>query len=82
MAERVKQEQRRICWPDFDCTCLEGGCEWCNTHPFRNVGLIRRIIKKGGGHAYNRGDGSPGNLMKSFFDGMHHKWRNAESRVK
>ena len=26
---------RRICWPP-DLTCLEGGCGYCEDHPFRS----------------------------------------------
>lgn len=25
---------RRICWPEPDATCLEGGCGWCHDKPF------------------------------------------------
>jgi hypothetical protein len=28
--------KRRICWPDPDLTCLQGGCLHCEDHPFRS----------------------------------------------
>lgn len=33
---------RRICWPDPDATCLEGGCIHCNDYPYRKVTEISR----------------------------------------
>lgn len=75
-------EQRRICWPDFDCTCLEGGCGYCNEHPFRSVSTIEGAIERDMGTSFNRGDGSPGDLRESLNWGMRHNWCNAESRSK
>ena len=75
-----KVEQRRICWPSFDCTCLEGGCSYCNTYRFRDVAGILRAVKRGSGRPVNRGNGKPGDLMWSFRFGERHGWNNAEAR--
>lgn len=40
--------QRRICWPNPDATCLEGGCIHCNEHPFRTLGSIMRYAWRAG----------------------------------
>ena len=73
-------DQRRICWPNPDATCLEGGCGYCNDYPFRNVSTIENYAKKAG-IVPNRGTGKQ-NAMKAFNDGKWSKWRNAESRIK
>lgn len=39
---------RRICWPDPDATCLEGGCIHCNGHRMRSVNVIRRYAERAG----------------------------------
>lgn len=44
----VYVKQRRICWPDPDATCLEGGCLYCEDHPFRNFGTITAWARKAG----------------------------------
>ena len=33
---------RRICWPDPDATCLNGGCGYCNHYPFKSVKELRK----------------------------------------
>lgn len=72
--DRVPVEQRRICWPDFDRTCLEGGCGYCNKNPFRNVTSIERAVKRG------KGLGAIADLQRAFDYGLKHNWHNAESR--
>lgn len=74
-------EQRRICWPDFDATCLEGGCHYCNGNRFRNVSSIEQAVKAGKGHARNRGNGTAADLEWSLRYGRRHNWHNAESRM-
>jgi hypothetical protein len=37
---------RRICWPNPDATCLEGGCGYCNYYPFRSLTTILRHVAK------------------------------------
>jgi hypothetical protein len=71
----VVVEQRRICWPDFDNTCLEGGCQYCNGNPFRSVASIERAVQR---RADQNADGG---LMQSFDRGHRHRWGNAESRT-
>lgn len=69
--------QRRICWPDFDATCLEGGCGYCNTNRFRDVAAIERAVKRGLG---SRGNGTDADLEKAFKWGVRHHFANAETR--
>lgn len=79
--EKRKVEQRRICWPSFDLTCLEGGCGYCNSYRFRDVQSILRAVKRGLANAVNRGNGTEGDPMKSFRYGERHWWNNAEHRM-
>ena len=74
--------QRRICWPVFDCTCLEGGCGWCNDSRFRNVSSIERAVRSGQAQPYHRGTGDKiFDPAQSFRRGQRHGWGNAESRI-
>jgi hypothetical protein len=70
---------RRICWPDPDATCLEGGCGYCNDHPFRAVESIRRYAAKRG-TLVHRGNGLRVDALAAFRYGMRSDWNNAESR--
>jgi len=36
--------KRRICWPKFDKVCLQGGCGYCDDHPFRTEATILRVL--------------------------------------
>lgn len=74
-------EQRRICWPNPDLTCLEGGCGYCNKYRFRDTMSILRAIRRGEVRQTNRGNGTAGDAMWSFRYGERHGWNNAESRV-
>lgn len=67
MADTTK-EQRRICWPNPDGVCLEGGCGYCNYERFRDVKSIRKYVDK---HP---------ELEKDFIYGMQRGWNNAKSR--
>jgi hypothetical protein len=40
--------KRRICWPDPDATCLEGGCTYCDENPFRSLREIRLYAETAG----------------------------------
>lgn len=42
---RKTRTWRRICWPNPDRVCLQGGCGYCNTHPFRTVDAIWRWVE-------------------------------------
>lgn len=39
---------RRICWPDPDATCLEGGCTHCNDAEFVSETKIRSYARTTG----------------------------------
>ena len=36
--------KRRICWPNPDATCLEGGCGYCNANSFKSHNTIEKYI--------------------------------------
>lgn len=40
--------KRRICWPNPDSVCLQGGCTHCNDKPFRDLEQIRRYAEANG----------------------------------
>lgn len=40
--------KRRICWPNPDKICLQGGCIYCDDHPFKGEVAIRS-------YAYSKG---------------------------
>lgn len=63
-------EQRRICWPNPDAVCLQGGCGYCNTYRFRNVTSIEKWVDK-----QHRPE-----LTESFQYGQTNNWFNANSR--
>jgi hypothetical protein len=44
MPTTKRRTRRRICWPNPDTVCLEGGCSYCNENPFRGLAVIRRWI--------------------------------------
>jgi hypothetical protein len=73
-------EERRICWPSPDATCLEGGCGYCNDSPFRKVSTIENYAKRAG-IVPNRGIGEK-QAIDAFRYGAGAGWNNAESRVK
>lgn len=70
--------ERRICWPDPDATCLEGGCIYCNEHPFRSVKTILRWAE-GAGVLRNRAIGEKP-ALDAFFWGESFGWGNAATR--
>jgi hypothetical protein len=54
-------DYRKICWPNPDATCLEGGCGYCMDGVWRSINTIRRYAeeasKTGDGTLANRGIG-------------------------
>lgn len=48
--------RRRICWPEFDATCLEGGCIHCDDHPYRSMTTIERAARAMGTTKNRYGD--------------------------
>jgi hypothetical protein len=78
----VGTPQRRICWPNPDCTCLEGGCGYCNEYRFRNVSSIERAVHRGEVQPHHRGTGDRVyDPMIAFRNGERNDWHNAESRI-
>lgn len=71
--------QRRICWPEPDATCIEGGCSWCNDNPWRSVESIRRYCEKAG-TLRNRYGGTSQDAMQAFRYGESRGWNNAQTR--
>jgi hypothetical protein len=41
MVVRKLAARRRICWPEPDGLCMQGGCIYCNFGAFRSVNIIR-----------------------------------------
>jgi len=63
MAKTIRA--RMIC-KDFDNTCLEGGCGYCNTNgTLLLLGTIRRQAEKKG-------------LMPAYLYGLEHDFHNAK----
>ena len=68
---------RRICWPDPDATCLEGGCIHCNDHPRRKMTTIWRWVQ-GQGTLTHRGSGDE-DAAKALDWGVRHGFPNVET---
>lgn len=75
----VQVEQRRICWPDPDWCCLEGGCGYCNDGPFQNIGTIRRYAEGVGVRTYE--DGVTRDYAASYQWGRRYGWPNTDQRT-
>ncbi len=60
---------RRICWPEPDATCLEGGCIHCEDHPFRTVNVIESYCKRVGS-IHSRCNEEHKDMLKSFQYGL------------
>lgn len=76
-------QERRICWPQFDATCLEGGCIYCNDNPYRAVELISRKVHGLAAKdktVLNRGNGLERDPIEAFQYGWMNNWNNADSR--
>lgn len=56
---------RRICWPNPDATCLEGGCGWCDEYPFRTLAVIERYARSAG-QVPNRCGGETQNAWAAY----------------
>jgi hypothetical protein len=72
-------EQRRICWPNPDATCLEGGCLHCDGYPFRDVATIEKYARTAG-IVPNRAIGEQ-DAWTAFLYGRGWGWSNVESRT-
>lgn len=68
--------RRRICWPNPDATCLEGGCWYCNEAPLRSIKVIRAYAATAG-VLPNRAIGEK-DAMEAFLYGVEHDFFNAD----
>lgn len=75
----VQQQARRICWPNPDATCLEGGCGYCNDSPFRALAVIRKYAESAG-QVHNRNGGKTQDAVTAYNYGFRHNFFNAETR--
>lgn len=69
---------RRICWPEPDATCLNGGCGWCNGFPYRALTEIEEWAKTAGTRPH-RGSGEE-DALKAYQWGLKHQFVNADVR--
>jgi hypothetical protein len=53
----VDHSKMRICWPDPDATCLQGGCLYCNDARPRSVASVRQWAATAGRVRDRCGDG-------------------------
>lgn len=60
--------RRRICWPDPDATCLEGGCSYCQDHLLIAEQVIENWAAKVGQIKDRCGDGTQ-DALKAFHYG-------------
>lgn len=63
----MRNNERRICWPNPDEVCIEGGCIYCNDKPFKSVEEIEIYAEA----RY---------MLDSFRWAQTRNWNNAESR--
>lgn len=71
--------KRRICWPNPDATCVEGGCSYCNDYPFRAVTTIYKYCQSKE-TLQNRGDLKYVPSLEAFSYGKRRNWNNAEAK--
>ncbi|ANA86043.1 hypothetical protein BH766_gp74 [Gordonia phage Demosthenes] len=67
---------RRICWPNPDATCLEGGCGYCNDEKFQKLEDISDYAWNAG-RVHHRG-GQSVDAWDAYNDGLGHGFWNAE----
>jgi hypothetical protein len=72
-------EERRICWPKPDATCLHGGCMWCDYEPFRKLFTIERYASRAGVLPH-RGNGEQ-DAMAAYEYGLRNQFFNRETRT-
>lgn len=66
-----RADTRRICWPNPDATCLEGGCGYCRDHRPRSVRTIRRYAREVG-QIHHRCAVGPFDALAAFDYGERH----------
>ena len=69
---------RKICWPDPDATCLNGGCGWCNEYPYRSMRTIMRFAKQAG-QIPHRGSGDD-DAYEALMWGVGYEFGNVDKR--
>lgn len=72
-------DERRICWPKPDATCLHGGCSWCDDNPFRNLTSIERYCRTAGVLPH-RGKGEQ-EAMDAYNYGLRNEFFNRDTRT-
>lgn len=76
----IQVEQRKICWPNPDWCCLEGGCGYCNSGQWRSIAQIAFYAIKVGVKTYD--DGRPSKDYPAAFRwGRDWGWPNTEQRT-
>jgi hypothetical protein len=71
--------ERRICWPNPDSTCLEGGCIHCIDAPFRTFTEIRLYVSRQGSLP-DRDLGRQKLAMVAWHDGLARNFHGADVR--
>lgn len=81
----VYTDERRICWPEPDWCCLEGGCGYCNDGPWKYVSIIKAYAERVGMKAYPDPESPTGVTYKdfeaSFHWGQEWGWPNTQKRT-
>ncbi|QOP65418.1 hypothetical protein SEA_ROYALG_87 [Gordonia phage RoyalG] len=70
---------RRICWPNPDAVCLEGGCGYCNMSPYRDIEEIEAYARAAG-DVGNRGNNKLKPSWQAYTWGLERKFCNADVR--
>ena len=76
----VQVAQRKICWPEPDSVCLEGGCIYCNGFgKWKNIGEVGAYAREVGIKTYH--PGVTRDYVASFRWGRDWGWPNTEQRI-
>jgi len=78
MKDEAVITKRRICWPDPDATCLQGGCGYCNLSPYRSLTTIRAYARTAG-VLRHRGRGQE-DALSAFNYGLQHDFFNVDAK--
>lgn len=70
---------RRICWPNPDATCLEGGCGYCNFEDFKKLSVIEAYARSAE-PVPNRYGGETQKAWDAYMWGLERQFCNAEVR--
>lgn len=72
---------RRICWPNPDATCLEGGCTYCNEFPFKSIDVIGGYAKRVSQLPHRCATG-PFDAMAALRYGLRERFFNVDVRLR